>query len=336
MSEALFAGILLIAIVMTLTAMLASIRAVTRDTSHAPGNPAATPRASDVEEEVYACKVLSSRTVAPLLRELILALPEGRRIEFKPGNWVEVTAPPYTLSFSDYALTAEHRAVWDRMGIWGLSVSSARRESRPYWIANTVEDGGEWLVLLVRLALPPPDRPELPPGKVSSWLFGLRAGDVVEVRGPFGKAAVPDGEDELVLIGAAHGMAPIRAILSAQLAGKGTKRPIRLWYGARNQAELVYRDELDRLAAAHPNFIWSAALTDPAADGTPAGFLHDRIRRDFLEMHPGPEDCLYLVYGPPLMTRSVVAMLEDFGVDADRIRVGGAESREVARAGGEP
>lgn len=331
MREFLFGAVLLIAIIMIFTAALVAVRAWLlqrgrgqESVLNGGSGPAAEPRPDQLPR---ICKVLSSRSIAPLMREIILALPEGEQMEFSPGQWVAVTAPPFSLSYSDYALPSGYRSAWDRMGIWGLAASSGRRETRPFWIANTVADGSEWLVLLVRLALPPPDRPGLPPGKVSTWAFGLRAGDAVEIHGPCGsRVEVPDATEELVLIGAGQGLAPIRAMLSTLLADEGAQRRITLWVGARSEADLIYRDEFDRLAATHPAFTWAAALSEPAGPvDAPlhAGFVHELLRREFLEGHPAPEECEYLLYGPELMMGSVNALLDDYGVEGGRIHVNG-------------
>lgn len=47
------------------------------------------------------CRVASSRSVTPLIKEIVLALPEGAQFDFRAGNFVQVTAPAYRLDFSD-------------------------------------------------------------------------------------------------------------------------------------------------------------------------------------------------------------------------------------------
>ncbi|TQN59902.1 NADH:ubiquinone reductase (Na(+)-transporting) subunit F, partial [Agrobacterium tumefaciens] len=46
------------------------------------------------------CRVASSRSVTPLIKEIVLALPEGAQFDFRAGNFVQVTAPAYRLDFS--------------------------------------------------------------------------------------------------------------------------------------------------------------------------------------------------------------------------------------------
>ncbi|MFZ1481471.1 MAG: NADH:ubiquinone reductase (Na(+)-transporting) subunit F [Paracoccaceae bacterium] len=277
---------------------------------------------SMLQAQSWTSRVLSSRTIAPMIREIVLELPRGAAFSFTPGAFVMVTAPAYRVKFSDYSIAPEHQAAWDGMGLGGLSSHSKAEESRAYSIANRATEMPGRIVLLIRLALPPPDRPDLPPGVVSSWLFGLDAGDSVPVSGPFGTFAAQDTDREMVFIGGGVGMAPLRAIISDQLEHQKTPRRMSFWYGARSRVDLFYEAELGDLQAKHPNFRWQAALSDPApGDNWPGetGFIHEVALRAYLGAHPAPHDCEYYLCGPPLMIRAMLAMLDDLGVDPTRI-----------------
>lgn len=270
----------------------------------------------------WACTVASSRTVAPLNREIVLDLPRDEPFAFRPGAFVQVTAPPYRLAYADFDIAPEHRDAWAKMGTLGLVSESAEPVSRAYSIASTPRTGANRIVLLVRLALPPPNLPLAPPGVVSSWLFGLRAGDRVTVAGPFGTFGAQDSDREMVFIGGGVGMAPLRAIIADQLERLGTTRKISFWYGARSRVDLFYQEEFDRLQAEHMNFSWTVALSDAAAgdvwDGA-TGFIHDVVWQRLLRDHPAPEVCEYYLCGPPMMIGAVLAMLDDAGVDPENI-----------------
>lgn len=275
-----------------------------------------------LQAKSWDCTVISSRTVAPLIREIVLDLPERADFAFTPGAFVQVEAPVYTLRFADYTIASEHQAAWDGMGLSALVSENTGKASRAYSIANNVGEDHGRILLLVRLALPPPDQPGMPPGIVSSWLFGLRADDNVSVAGPFGTFAAQESDREMVFIGGGVGMAPLRAIISDQLERRSTIRKMSFWYGARSRVDLFYEQEFDRLQTAHPNFHWTAALSDPAPDDDwqgEIGFIHEVALRSYLAAHPAPHSCEYYLCGPPLMIRAVLAMLDDLGVDPDRI-----------------
>ncbi|MDX1484204.1 MAG: NADH:ubiquinone reductase (Na(+)-transporting) subunit F [Alphaproteobacteria bacterium] len=272
------------------------------------------------EVETALSTVASARTVAPLIKEIVLALPQGVDMEVPAGAFIQVTAPPFHASFSEFDVAPEHQAVWDHLGLGRLEIRSGRPVTRAYSVANRPADRGT-LVLDIRLALPPPGA-DVPPGVVSSYLFGLKPGDTLEVAGPYGSFRARASDKEMVFIGGGVGMAPLRAIIFDQLERLGSKRKITFWYGARSLIELFYAEEFDELAARHENFAWTVALSDPKPEDRwegATGFIHEVVLQNYLADHPAPEDCEYYLCGPPLMIKAVFAMLDNLGVDRDNI-----------------
>jgi Na+-transporting NADH:ubiquinone oxidoreductase subunit F len=271
--------------------------------------------------ETWSCRVVSNAMLAPLIKELVVELPAGATFPFEAGAFAQVTAPPYALDFADIEVAPEHEAAWARMGLRQLRAESDEAISRAYSIANRPEDAGR-VVMDIRLAVPPPGHSEAPPGVVSSYLFALKPGDRLDVAGPYGEFRAKETEREMVFVGGGVGMAPLRAIIHDQLTRCGTTRKLSFWYGARSRADLFYDEEFATLAAEHPNFSFTVALSDPAPedDWTGAqGFIHEVAYRAHLKDHPAPEACEYYLCGPPLMMRAVTAMLEDLGVEPESI-----------------
>lgn len=267
------------------------------------------------------CTVVSSRTIAPIIREIVLAPTVDEPFDFTPGAFVQVEAPAYEREFTDYEIAPEHRIVWEKQGLDALRAFGKGGVSRAYSIANNALVDAGRITLLIRLALPPPDNPDVLPGVVSSWLFGLRAGDAVTVTGPFSSFAAQDTAREMVFIGGGVGMAPLRAIITDQLERQNTSRKISFWYGARSRVDLFYEQEFELLQAKYSNFRWTAALSDPGKDGWEGevGFIHEVALRGGLAAHPAPHECEYYLCGPPMMIKAVLAMLDDLGVERDRI-----------------
>ncbi len=271
--------------------------------------------------EAFTCHVTASRQLTPLIREVVLQMPPDRRPDFVAGSFVQVTAPPFTLDYAE--LTVPERIDDRWTSLRGLSVKSTQDVTRAYSVSNRPEDTATGQIFMnIRLALPPPSVADAPPGIVSSWLFSLQQDDPVLVSGPFGSFRVQPTEREMVFIGGGVGMAPLRAMIFEQLNQVKTTRKMSFWYGARNKTELLYTDEMDRLAAEHGNFDWTIALSDPEPSDNwsgAVGFVHDVALDTYLKDHPAPENCEYYLCGPPLMIRAVLAMLDDLGVDADHI-----------------
>jgi Na+-transporting NADH:ubiquinone oxidoreductase subunit F len=189
-------------------------------------------------------------------------------------------------------------------------------------MANYPEEKGV-VLLNVSIALPPPGSDEqVPPGVVSSYLFSLKPGDHVTIAGPFGEFFAKDTDDEMVFIGGGAGMAPLRSHIFDQLKRLETSRTISFWFGVRSKRDLIYHEELTRLAAEHSNFNYVVALSEPKEDDEwdgPVGFIHQVAYDRYLAQHEAPEDCEYYMCGPPLMVSAVQKMLTDLGVSEESI-----------------
>lgn len=270
----------------------------------------------------WRARVRSTRSVATLMKEIVLELPAGETLAFRAGAYVLVTSPPHATALRDVEVAPDYRGEWDRLGLRNLAVSSAKETARAYSIASHPGERGI-VMLLVRVALPPPGAPPgTPPGVVSSWLFDRRPGDAVELAGPYGSFGVVESDREMILVGGGAGMAPLRSIAFDQLRCRSATRPITFWYGARNLRELFYREAFDGLAAEFPNFRWHVALSEPREeDGWTGdtGFIHEVLYERHLKDHPAPEECDYYLCGPPLMLQATVRLLARLGVDRESI-----------------
>jgi len=245
-------------------------------------------------------------------------LSNGYLTEVTPDDhsWPDISI------FADFDIDAEYRGEWDRFDLWRYRAGTARSSVRAYSLAN-YPDEARLVMLVVRLAIPPPGAPDsVPPGVVSSYLFGLQPGDAVTVSGPYGHFFATDTENEMIFVGGGVGMAPMRSHILDQLKRLKSKRKISFWYGARNRREILYQDEFDRLTEEYENFRWLVVLSEPLPDGAwkgETGFIHDVLRDAYLADHPAPEDCEYYLCGPPMMIKAVQRMLDNLGVDPDNI-----------------
>ncbi|WP_064697685.1 NADH:ubiquinone reductase (Na(+)-transporting) subunit F [Rhizobium aegyptiacum] len=267
------------------------------------------------------CTVSAARNVSTLIREIRLDLLPGEPFMFRAGGYIQIECPPYRASFREFAIEPEYRTEWDRFDLWRYVAGTNHATTRAYSLANHPGESG--IMLNVRIALPPLGAaPTVPPGIVSSYLFGLKPGDQVVISGPFGAMHAGDGGREMVLVGGGAGMAPLRSLIHDQLVNLGTKRPISFWYGARSRQELFYADEYEALCAAHPNFRWAVALSEPQPRDKWTGligFIHEVLYEQLLKDHPEPEECEYYLCGPPLMIKAVTRTLDDLGVPPENI-----------------
>lgn len=279
-----------------------------------------------VPEEVFGvkqweCTVLSNPNVATFIKELTLQLPEGESVHFRAGGYVQLEAPAHQVRFRDFDIDAEYRGDWERFKFFDLESKVAEPVIRAYSMANYPDEKGI-LKFNIRIATPPPRTEGLPPGKMSSYVFGLKPGDRIRVYGPFGEFFARESDREMVFIGGGAGMAPMRSHIFDQLKRLKTKRKITFWYGARSLREMFYQDEYDALAAENDNFSWHVALSEPQPEDNwtgYTGFIHNVLYENYLRDHPAPEDCEYYMCGPPMMNAAVIKMLHSLGVEDDNI-----------------
>lgn len=270
----------------------------------------------------WTCRVRSNDNVTSLVKELILDMPDGEIMDFRAGGFVEITCPPYQLDFGAFDIAPQYQEAWQSMGLRGLKAEASIPTTRAYSLANHTGER-DALILNIRIALPPPGAgDDIPPGVVSSYLFGLKSGDSVSVSGPFGHFFPSDSDAEMVYIGGGAGMAPMRAHILDLLVKRHSKRKISFWYGARSQREIFYVRDFEALAGEHDNFDWTVGLSDPITEDDwsgETGFIHEVVQRAYLANHPAPETCEYYLCGPPMMIKAVTRMLDSLGVDEDMI-----------------
>ncbi|WP_299793378.1 NADH:ubiquinone reductase (Na(+)-transporting) subunit F [uncultured Shewanella sp.] len=278
----------------------------------------------EVEEEIFGvkkweCEVISNDNTATFIKELLLKLPEGEDVKFKAGGYIQIEAPAHKVHYSDFDIPEQYRDDWEKYGLFDLISKVDEDVLRAYSMANYPDEKGR-IMLNVRIATPPSEG--LPPGKMSSYIFNLKAGDKVTISGPFGEFFVKETDAEMVFIGGGAGMAPMRSHIFDQLKGVKTKRKMSFWYGARSTREVFYQEDFDTLAAENDNFVWHVALSDPLPednwDGY-TGFIHNVLYENYLKNHKAPEDCEFYMCGPPIMNSSVINMLESLGVEEENI-----------------
>ncbi|REL25690.1 NADH:ubiquinone reductase (Na(+)-transporting) subunit F [Thalassotalea euphylliae] len=280
----------------------------------------------ELEEEIFGvqqweCTVVSNDNKATFIKELKLAIPDGESVPFRAGGYIQIEAPAHHVKYKDFDIPEEYRGDWERFGFFDIESKVDTDTLRAYSMANYPEEEGI-IMLNVRIATPPPNNLSLPAGKMSSFIWSLKAGDKVTISGPFGEFFAKDTDNEMVFIGGGAGMAPMRSHIFDQLKRLNSKRKISFWYGARSLREMFYEDDFNGLAAENENFDWHVALSDPQPednwDGM-TGFIHNVLYENYLRDHEAPEDCEYYMCGPPMMNAAVIGMLKDLGVEDENI-----------------
>jgi len=193
-----------------------------------------------------------------------------------------------------------------------LTAPDGYRTERSYSIASPPERVGE-LELSVEL---------IPDGEVSPYLHDvLMLGDQLELRGPIGGYFVWDVAigGPLLLVGGGSGVVPLMAMLRHRAAQHATL-PARLLYSSRSADDVIYRDELDGLAASDAAFeVFYTFTRQP-----PAGWTGYRRRIDAAMLgeviKPFDKRARVYVCGLTLLVEAVANVLVQMELPIEQIR----------------
>jgi ferredoxin-NADP reductase len=158
-------------------------------------------------------------------------------------------------------------------------------------------------------------------GEVSPYLVGeLRAGDMLELRGPVGGYFVWEESfgGPLLLVAGGSGVVPLRAMLR-QHRLTGSTVPARLLYSARTLGDVIYADELRELDGSAEIDV-HLTLTREQPEGW-SGYGR-RIDEALLQevSWSAAERPLVYVCGPTAFVERAASILVGLGHDPTRIR----------------
>ncbi len=272
------------------------------------------------------CEVISNNNVATYIKELIVKLPEGEKLNFKSGGYIQIDVPQCEVNYSDFDIEEEYRQEWTQNNLWDLKMKNSEETFRAYSMANHPAEGNI-VMLNIRIATPPWDSKnkrflKVNPGVCSSYVFNLKKGDKIKISGPYGEFFLKDTNNEMMFIGGGAGMAPMRSHLFHLFHTLKTNRKVTFWYGARSVREMFYIDEFKAIEKHFPNFKFHVALSDPKPEDNwtgYTGYIHNIIINEYLSKHKEPEEIEYYLCGPPIMNKAIEKMIYDFGIPSEML-----------------
>ena len=247
----------------------------------------------------------------------IKAIPEAAapaRLEWRVARVIEVRdeTPRARTLVLDVPQWPGHRA-GQHVDV-RLVAEDGYQAQRSYSIASPPEDGTVALTV-----------ERLDDGEVSPYLVDeLRPGDGLEMRGPIGGyfvwSVVRGGP--LLLIAGGSGIVPLMAMLRHRAGADASARaavPVRVLYSARTPDHVIYRAELEQLAA--PPLVEVVLTFTRNAPSEWTGYRR-RIDRAMIEAvcwAPSAAPHAY-VCGPTPLVESVATLLVELGHAASRVR----------------
>jgi ferredoxin-NADP reductase len=192
-----------------------------------------------------------------------------------------------------------------------LTAEDGYQAQRSYSIASAPENGRVELLI-----------ERLDDGEVSPYLTEeLRAGDGLELRGPIGGWFAWDAREggPLLLVAGGSGIAPLMAIIRHRQAA-GNEVPVRLLFSSRSYEEVIFREELESLAAGDETLEITHTLTRSAPPGWQG--YDRRIDEEMLgEVAFSPDERpLAFVCGPTPLVEAVATTLVGLGHEPTRVK----------------
>jgi NAD(P)H-flavin reductase len=237
----------------------------------------------------FPLKLVSSRMLAPTVRHLSFVRDDGQPLDFIPGQFVQVH-----FHYDDGKDTKR-------------SYSLATIHDHALGPGETVEIAVSYVV-----------------GGAATKLFeSLPEGGQIDASGPYGRFCLMpnDANKRYLLIGTGTGVTPYRAMLpmlEKLMAERGIE--VVLLFGARRPEELIYADDFQAFAEAHPRFRFVPCFSRELPENPHADVRSGYVQNALAEFAPNAETDIAYLCGNPLMVDACFEALKGCGLPVPHIR----------------
>ena len=156
-------------------------------------------------------------------------------------------------------------------------------------------------------------------GCLTDWLHSMEEGQMITVRGPYGRPFPVDGAlagKNLVFVAGGIGLAPLRSVINYVRDNRDKYGRVDIIYGSRSKEDLVGYDEIVSEWMNEPDFHVHLTIDREQAgwDGH-VGFVPNYIA----ELNLSAVNTCALVCGPPIMIKFSLPNLINAGFDKTQI-----------------
>ncbi len=232
----------------------------------------------DIHVRKMPARVIEKTRLTPEVMRIKIKLPSAQRLQFLAGQYLDILLPE-----------GKRRA---------FSIASAPHSEDVLELHIRHIDGGGF----------------------TGWVFEeMQERDILRLEGPQGNFFIRNDKIDrpMILMGGGTGIAPLKSMIEDLLAHHDT-RPLHLFWGVRDHAELYMHEQARQWAEQHEHIKYSTALSEPK-DGDQApdftGFVHDAVLQQF------PDLSAHDIYmsGPPAMIDASRAAFLAHGAEKRRI-----------------
>lgn len=221
------------------------------------------------------------------IKEITLKLIEPQAIDFKAGQYIQLSIPPY-----DKINQVTQRA---------YSISSVPSQK-------------DKIELLIRL---------VPGGAATTYVHNyMKENEIVEFTGPFGEFYARDTDAMMICVAGGSGMAPLKSIIFDLYEKHINNREIWYFFGARSLKDLFYVDLFQELEKKWSNFHFIPALSNPLVEDNWTGEkgliteVLDKYLKQIIDRSKAKEGYLC---GSPGMINACVQVMKDNGIPQEKI-----------------
>ena len=156
-------------------------------------------------------------------------------------------------------------------------------------------------------------------GCLTDWLHGMELGQMITVRGPYGRP-FPVDEDlagkNLLFVAGGIGLAPLRSVINYVRDNRDKYGRVDIVYGSRSRDDLVEYKEIVEEWMVEQDFHVHLTIDNPQEgwDGH-VGFVPTYVK----ELGFNPVNTCVLICGPPIMIKFTLPGLLELGFDKTQI-----------------
>jgi Na+-transporting NADH:ubiquinone oxidoreductase subunit F len=219
------------------------------------------------------------------IRQFNLKFAEGQRMQYRPGQYVQVLAPRYEKSNEEV-----YRA---------YSISSDPRDT-------------DHIELIVR---------RVPEGICTTYLFDyLKEGDRIKINGPYGQFYIRETDAPMIFIAGGSGIAPVKCMLH-HMMNTNNQRKATFFFGVRTTKDLFLVDEISRFEQSLKRFTFVPVVSQPEPEaqwkGATGRVTH--VVQDYMKKQEDASGYEGYLCGSPGMIESSISILTGVGIGLDKI-----------------
>ncbi len=155
-------------------------------------------------------------------------------------------------------------------------------------------------------------------GCLTDWLHSMEVGQMITVRGPYGRNFPVYDEllgKDLLFVAGGIGLAPLRSVINYVRDNRDKFGSVDIVFGSRSKAELVYHKEIVEEYMNTPGFNVHLTIDNPQEDWDGhVGFVPNYVK----ELNPDLKKTI-LMCGPPIMIKFTLGGLMELGFKKEQV-----------------